>query len=193
MRRVVVTGIGTINPCGLNASQTWQFLLKSKSAVGPITHFDCAELPVQIAAEVKGFEPSKYMGSKLHKRMDRFSQFAYASTQEATEMAGLSSPLGPRTGVYVGTGIGGIREIEDGLHRMKKKGYKGLGAMFIPKCLANLSGGHIAIALGATGPNISISTACAAGNFDSAVRNSHSAQCAWPGLSLFNVTKHKRC
>jgi 3-oxoacyl-[acyl-carrier-protein] synthase II len=164
MNRVVITGLGTVNPCGHTVESTWGFICEGKSAVRPITLFDPEELPIRIAAEVKDFNPSDHMSNKIHKRLDRFSQFAIVAAQEALSHARLEGPLGRRAGVYIGTGIGGIREISSGMERMSNRGYRGLGAYFIPKSLSNLAGAQVALTHGATGPNICISTACAAGN-----------------------------
>ena len=167
MRRVVVTGLGTINPCGNSTETTWSAISEGRSGIGSITAFDTSEWPVQIAGEVLDFEPNEILGRRAAKRMDRFMQFAVVASNEALADAGLESGengLGERTGIYVGSGIGGIAELVDGAEGMVNHGYKGLSPFFIPRVLTNLAAGHIAMELGARGPSLCVSTACATGN-----------------------------
>ena len=163
MNRVVVTGVGAIGPCGNTAADLWENVFLGKSGIDKITHFDVSNLPVQIAGEVKGFDPKTFFTSRELRKMDRFSQFARVASAEAIADAGLPSPLGERVGVYIGSGIGGVNEIAAGTLRLEKKGPRGLGAFFITRSLPNLAGGLVAIHHGAQGPNLCISTACAAG------------------------------
>ena len=167
MRRVVVTGLGTINPCGHNTETTWSAVTEGRSGIGLITAFDASDWPVRIAGEVKGFDPLASLGRRAAKRMDRFMQFAMVAAMEALDDAGLEpgeDGLGDRAGVYVGSGIGGIAELVDGSEKMADQGVKGLSPFFIPRVLTNLAAGHIAMAIGARGPSLCVSTACATGN-----------------------------
>jgi len=163
----VVTGLGTINPCGNSTETTWSAVTEGRSGIDLITAFDTAEWPVRIAGEVSGFDPTEALGRRAAKRMDRFMQFAVVASKEALADAGLEAGddvLGDRMGIYVGSGIGGIAELVDGAEGMVERGYKGLSPFFIPRVLTNLAAGHIAMELGARGPSLCVSTACATGN-----------------------------
>ena len=167
MRRVVVTGLGTINPCGNSTETTWSAVLEGRSGIGPITAFDATDWPVRIAGQVDGFDAVELLGRRAAKRMDRFMLFAMVASNEALADAGLTpgeDGLGDKAGVYVGSGIGGIAELVDGADKMAEGGYKGLSPFFIPRVLTNLAAGHIAMAFGARGPSLCVSTACATGN-----------------------------
>jgi len=167
VRRVVVTGLGTINPCGNSTETTWSAVLEGRSGIGPITAFDATDWPVRIAGQVDGFDAVELLGRRAAKRMDRFMQFAMVASNEALADAGLTpgeDGLGDKAGVYVGSGIGGIAELVDGADKMAEGGYKGLSPFFIPRVLTNLAAGHIAMAFGARGPSLCVSTACATGN-----------------------------
>ena len=167
MRRVVVTGLGTINPCGNNVEDTWSAVSNGRSGIGVITAFDASDWPVQIAGEVKNWDANTALDRRAAKRMDRFMQFAMVSSLEAVADAGLEvgeDGLGDRVGVYVGSGIGGIAELCDGAEKLTNQGYKGLSPFFIPRVLTNLAAGQIAMKLGARGPSLCVSTACATGN-----------------------------
>ena len=166
MRRVVVTGLGALSPCGLNLSANWTSMVEGRSGIGPITRFDASGWPVRIAGEVKGFDPEQAVGKKEARRMDRFCQLAIAAADEAVTHAGLDvNQLDPeRLGVYVGTGVGGIEEIFAGHADFVAQGWRGLSPFFIPKALTNLAAGHIAMRHNAQGPSLCVSTACASGN-----------------------------
>ena len=165
MRRVVLTGLGAISPCGLDAPSSWAAAVAGRSGIGRITRFDASDWPVQIAGEVDGFAaPGLSHGDR--KRMDTFSQYAVVASVEAVADAGLSidQPLGERAGVYVGTGIGGVPEIADKAVILHEQGIRRISPFFIPRSLGNLAAGHVAMRLGAMGPSLNISTACATGN-----------------------------
>ena len=166
MDRVVVTGLGAISPCGLDASSTWSAIAAGRSGVGPITRFDTTDWKVQIAAEIRDFDPTAVIDRRELKRMDLFTQYGIVAAHEALVDAGLdpASPLGDRAGVYVGSGIGGINEIEQGALAVDARGPKAVGPFFIPKCLANLTAGHISMRYGIRGPSLCVTTACAVGN-----------------------------
>jgi 3-oxoacyl-[acyl-carrier-protein] synthase II len=167
MRRVVVTGLGVVCPCGNDVATAWPAVVAGRSGIGPITRFDASTLPVRIAGEVRDYSP----GPVLHdprevKRLDAFIQYAMTAAYEAVRDAGLPTdqPLGDRAGVYIGTGIGGIEEITRGALTVQAGGYRTLSPFFIPRSLVNLAAGQVAMRFGARGPSLCISTACATGN-----------------------------
>jgi 3-oxoacyl-[acyl-carrier-protein] synthase II len=166
MRRVVVTGLGAISPCGLNVESNWAAITAGQPGTGLITRFDTEGWRVRIAAEVKNFDPSVSINRREQRRMDLFTQYGMVAAHEAICDAGLDPDvrLGEQAGVYVGSGIGGINEIEQGAIAVEARGPRAVSAFFIPKSLSNLTGGHIAIRFGAMGPSLCISTACAVGN-----------------------------
>ena len=161
----MITGLGAISPVGMNVEDSWSAVVAGRSGAKKISSFDCSDWPVQIAAEIQGFEP-QFVDQRQGRRMDRFTQLAYEASAQAVLDAGLdiNEPLGEKAGVYIGSGIGGIIEISSGAERIRERGPRGLGALFIPKSLSNLAAGAVAIGFGAKGPCLSISTACAAGN-----------------------------
>ena len=164
-RRVVVTGIGLVTPLGIGVEKTWQSLCGGKSGIGRITRFDPSELPSQIAAEVKDFDPADFIEKKEIKKMDRFIQFGVAAAKMAVEDARLeiTEAIADRAGVYVGAGIGGLPAIESNHIKFLEGGIKKLTPFFIPMVIINLVSGHIAIMVGAKGPNSAVVTACATG------------------------------
>ena len=167
MNRVVVTGLGTINPCGNTTNETWDAVCAGRSGIGRIRAFDATDWPVQIAGEVKNWVAADALDRKAVKRMDRFMQFALAASLEAVADAGLDigeDGLGDRAGVYVGSGIGGLDELVRGAGSVQESGWKGLSPFFIPRVLTNLAAGQVAMKLGARGPSLCVSTACATGN-----------------------------
>ena len=165
MNRVVVTGLGVVSPCGKDVATTWDAVVAGRSGVGRISRFCTDGWRVQIAAEVNDL-PTGVIDAREARRMDRFTQFAMMAAHEAMLDAGLDTqrPLGPRAGVYVGSGIGGLNEIEQGAIAVHNDGPRAVGPFFIPKSLTNLAAGHISIRYGASGPSLCVSTACAAGN-----------------------------
>ncbi len=177
-RRVVVTGLGAVTPCGNDVPSTWSAMVEGRSGVTTVTRFDASGFPVRIAAEVKGFDAEGRLDRKLAKRLDLFAQYAVAATDEACAMAGISPTEqgDPRVGVYVGSGIGGLQEIVLGSTLFNAEGYRGLSPFFIPRALTNLAGGHIAIRYGAEGPSLCVATACATGN--------HSIGEAWRAIRM---------
>jgi len=167
VRRVVITGLGTINPCGHNVSQTWDAITAGRSGIGRITNFDVTDWPVQIAGEVRDWDPSTVLDRRATKRMDRFMQYAAAASYEAVADAALDwngDGLGDMAGVFIGTGIGGLAEIVKGSVKFETESYRGLTPFFIPRALTNLAAGQVAMKLGARGPSLCVSTACATGN-----------------------------
>jgi len=162
--RVVVTGLGAITPLGLNVDQYWQGLIEGRSGIGPITHFDSSDLSCKVAGEVKGFDPVNFMEHKEARHMARFSQFAIAAVRMAVEDAelDLSKENPERLGVYLGNGIGGLPDIENGCRVLTTKGGMRLNPFFMPIILTNLAAGYVSIAFGLKGYTSTVSTACAA-------------------------------
>jgi len=162
-RRVVVTGYGMISPIGLCAKESFQNAINGVSGIDKITRFDASNFEVQIAAEVKGFVPEKYVDKKEVKKFDLFSLYALAAAQEAIEHAGLDLEKIDlfRCGVSVGSGIGGLGTIEKYDQALVQRGYKGVSPFFIPIAVINMAGGNIAIKFGFKGPNYATVTACA--------------------------------
>ncbi len=166
MKRVVVTGLGSITPLGNNLPEYWDNLLKGCSGIGKITLFDASNHPCQIAGEVKGFDPADYMAKKEAKRMDRFSQFAVATSKQALTDANfvIDELNADRTGVLIGTGVGGIQVIETQNEVLLTKGPRKVSPFTVPTMIGNMAAGLTAIHTGAKGPNSCTVTACAAGS-----------------------------
>lgn len=162
-KRVVITGYGMVSPIGLSAKESFKNAINGVSGVSKITKFDASNFEVQIAAEVKGFEPEKYVDKKEVKKYDLFSLYALAASQEAIEHAGLNLEEIDlfRCGVSVGSGIGGLGTIEKYDQALMQRGYKGVSPFFIPTAVINMAGGNIAIKFKLKGPNYATVTACA--------------------------------
>ena len=162
-RRVVVTGIGVISPVGTGKDEYFQSLREGKSGVDYITKFDTEGFDTKIAAEVKDFDPSKYIDKKECRRMDRFTQFAVAASKMAMEDSGLRVEAidNNRFGVCIGSGIGGMETMEAQYNILREKGPGRVSPFMIPMMISNIAAGNISIALSAKGPNTTIVTACA--------------------------------
>ena len=165
MRRVVVTGIGLVSPLGIGNKENWDSLIAGKSGITKITHFDASDLPVQIAGEVKNFNPEDFIDKKEVKKMDLFIQYALTAAHFAMEDSGLiiNEENAERVGVIVGAGLGGLPTIEKYHRAMLEGGYKKITPFFIPMLIINLAPGHISMKYGAKGPNLSSVSACATG------------------------------
>ena len=165
--RVVVTGMGALTPLGLDVATTWQAMVAGRSGVGPITQFDSSRLTTHIAAEVKGFDASSVLDRKDQRRNDRYVQFALVAARQAMDQAGLPAHLdgeeAERTGVIVGTGIGGIKTLADQILLMGERGPGRMSPFLIPMAIGNLAAGVIAIVFGPQGPNFGVVSACATG------------------------------
>ncbi|OPL13332.1 MAG: beta-ketoacyl-[acyl-carrier-protein] synthase II [delta proteobacterium MLS_D] len=165
-RRVVVTGLGTVNPLGNSVADTWAGVLAGRSGIGPITKFDATGFSTTIAGEVKGFDPLAFIGAKELRRLDDFIIFALAASRMAADDAGLviDESNADRIGVLMGSAIGGLQTIEREKENIMKAGPRRMSPTAIPAVLANLAPGNVAIHLGARGPISCVVTACAAGN-----------------------------
>jgi 3-oxoacyl-[acyl-carrier-protein] synthase II len=161
-RRVVVTGVGLVSALGVGTEETWQNLLAGTSGAATITHFDTTGFPVTFAAEVKGFDPLRFIEKKEVKKMGLFIQFAMAASEFAMEQAELkiTPDIAERTGVYIGSGIGGFDVIEREHTELMKGGPRKISPFFIPASIVNLASGFVSIRWGAKGPNSATCTAC---------------------------------
>jgi len=166
MHRVVLTGLGAVSPCGLDAPTSWEAVRQGRSGTGLIQGWDTSDWAVRIAGEVRGFDPLDHFDRKQARRLERFVQFAIVAAREAVADAGLSrdTRLGPRAGVYVGSGIGGTPAIARNAAVLRERGPRRISPFFIPQSLTNLAGGYVAMELGCEGPSLCVSTACATGN-----------------------------
>ncbi len=163
-RRVVITGMAAITPIGTGLSAFWDGLISGKSGVGPITQFDSTDFTTKIAAEVKEFDPTDFMDRKDARRMDRFTQFAIAGAHMAVADATLGDDVNwERIGVLIGSGIGGIRTLEDQCRNLVEKGPDRVSPFFVPMMIPDMASGQVSIALGAKGHNACTVTACASG------------------------------
>ncbi len=164
-RRVAVTGIGLVTPLGTGTEKTWQGLVNGRSGVGPITRFDASAHAAQIAAEVKDFTPEKWFEKKQARNLDLFVQYAIAAADMAWKDAGLTvtGDNAERIGVITGCGMGGLPTIEEYHKVYLDRGPRRITPFFIPRVIPNMPSGHISMHIGAKGPNLALSTACAAG------------------------------
>lgn len=162
-KRVVVTGLGCISPLGLDVKQTWESCLAGQSGVSVITHFDASDFKTQIAAEVNGFDPDQAIGKRLARRMDRFTQFAVAATEEALQDSRLdiNDSNRDRIGVVIGSGIGGIGSLLEQQTHFLERGPHRVSPHMVPMMLPDTAPGYIAINFGLRGPNMTVVTACA--------------------------------
>ena len=165
-RRVVVTGLGTVNPLGLDVPSFWEGCLAGRSGVGPIQAFDASPLRSRIAAEVTAFDPEAYMDRRLARRTDRYGQFFQVAAGQALADAGLAfgedDPAAWRAGVAVGSGIGGILTFQQGMDDMRLRGHERVSPYVIPQIISNMAAGHVAIDHHLYGPSLCAVTACAA-------------------------------
>lgn len=162
MRRVVVTGMGTINPIAKNLEEFETNLREMKIGIDTISTFDTSNLPVRIAAEVRDFKPEDYMDRKLAKRLDRYSQFGLAAAKQAVEMSGINlNEYSERTGVLMSSGMGGFITLAEQNEVLRERGPERVSPFLIPMILINMASGVIAIELGVKGPNFAPVSACA--------------------------------
>jgi 3-oxoacyl-[acyl-carrier-protein] synthase II len=165
MERVVITGVGTVNPLGLNVAESWKNVVAGVSGVKPITLFDASELLVRIACEVKGFVADNYMDSKEARRRDRFEQLASAAAKEALSDSGLviTDANTGRIGVIISSAIGGLKTLQDAVFTLKDEGARRVSPFVIPMLMPNGASGIVAIENGIKGPCLSVASACASG------------------------------
>ena len=162
--KIVVTGLGTVNPIGNNVEETWQSLITGKSGAGPITHFDTTDFETKFACEVKGFDPLAYINRKDVQKMDLFTQYAFASAAMAIEDSGLNFDAEDkeRIGVIIGSGIGGMFVYEQQQISLFERGKPDrISPFFIPMMISNIAAGYVAIRWGLEGPNYATTSACA--------------------------------
>ena len=164
--RVVVTGIGTLCPLGLDTSTTWEGITAGKSGIDRITLFDPEPLTTKFAGEVKGFEPTDYINRKDARRMDRFAQLAVAASRQATEHAGLKidSSNQENIGIIIGSGIGGLTTLSEQVRVMLERGPGRVSPFLVPMMISDMAAAQVSIALGVKGPNLCVTSACSSGS-----------------------------
>ncbi len=167
MIRTVITGLGAVTPIGNTIADMWESLIAGRCGVGSITHFDASAYTTRIAAEVRQFSPEPYLNVKEARRLDPIIHFAVSAAGQAIDDAGLGQDTGldhRRAGVLIGAGMGGMRTMIDEYNKLLAKGPSSISPFFIPSIITNMSGGMVALKYHFTGPNFSISSACASGN-----------------------------
>ncbi len=165
MEKIVITGMGTVNPLGLSVNESWKNVIDGVSGVGPITQFDTTGWNVQIACELKGFDPANYMDAKEARRRDRFEQIAVAASKEAIAQSGLqiTDSNRARIGVVVSSAIGGLKSLQDAIQTILSEGPRRVSPFLIPMLMPNGASGLIAIDFDIQGPSMSVASACASG------------------------------
>lgn len=165
-RRVVVTGMGTLNALGNNVQETWEKLVAGQSGIGNITRFDASTYPARIAGEVKGFDPLNYLDAKEARKIDLFAQYALAAAHEAMADSGLDKfAYNPyRSGVISGVGIGGMITFEEEAAKLINKGAKWISPFFIPKMISNIAPAHISIRYNLKAACFNVVSACSSSN-----------------------------
>ncbi len=165
-RRVVVTGLGAITPVGHDVETSWRAVVEGRSGIGPVTLVPVDHLPVRIAGEVKGFDPTTVMEAKEARRADRFAQFAVAAAREALRQSGLviDASNGNDVGVIIGSGAGGIQTYTDNQHIMDERGPGRLNPLMIPMITADSASVQVSIQTGAHGVTFGVAAACSTGN-----------------------------
>lgn len=162
-RRVVITGMGMVSPLGNSVDSFWDGLISGRSGIATIEAFDAGMFDTHIAGECRDFDPSQWIDRKQLKRLDRFAQFALASAMDAVKQSGLdfAREVTTRIGVTIGSGIGGLSELEQQHVRLRDKGPSKVSAFTIPKLMVNAASGNISIHFGTHGPSSAVATACA--------------------------------
>jgi len=164
-RRIVVTGLGCISPVGNDVDTAWDNVVNGRSGIGPLTEVDPEKFACKIAGEIRDFDLDRYVPAKDARRSDPFIHYGIAAAVQAIEDAGLpETPEDPtRYGVAIGSGIGGIKTIEDTYQTYVDSGPRRISPFFVPGCIINMIAGHVSIRYGYQGPNVSIVTACTTG------------------------------
>ncbi|HEV2474706.1 MAG TPA: beta-ketoacyl-ACP synthase II, partial [Chthonomonadales bacterium] len=164
-RRVVITGIGAVTALGANVDELWKACVAGCTAIAPITRFDTSGFATRFAGEIREWDPSPWMDRKEARRMDRFIQFAVAAARMAVDDSGLKISDDPeRVGVFVGSGIGGLSNIEEQHQTLLERGPERISPFLIPGIICDMGAGMVSIHLGAQGPNSCVTTACATGS-----------------------------
>jgi len=166
LKRVVITGMGTVNPLAHNVNESWEKLLKGESGIAPITRFDPANCSSRIAGEIKDFSRENlFVNPKKGNRLDDFVAYAAHALKEAKEQSGFSVEENPwRVGITLGSGLGGIDAAVTNVTGLNEKGVKGISPMYIPQTIGNIAAGFLSMEYGLKGPNMSMQTACATAN-----------------------------
>lgn len=161
-RRVVITGLGIISPVGIGISENWQNITSGRGGISRITQFDAKGFPSEIAGEVKNFHVTSYVSEKEARRMDRFIQLGVAAGIEAIKDAGLeiNESNAERIGVHIGSGIGGVKTIEDTTQTFFAKGHRRISPFYVPMSIINMISGDLSVMYGIKGPNLAMVTAC---------------------------------
>ncbi|WP_163998449.1 beta-ketoacyl-ACP synthase II [Pyxidicoccus caerfyrddinensis] len=204
-RRVAVTGLGLISPCGTGVEKSWEALVNGRSGVGPITLFDASRLDSRIAGEVKDFEPEDYIERREVRRMDRFAQFAVVAADMALADSGLkiTPENAERVAAIIGSGIGGLSSLEETYRKALEKGPDRISPFFILQMLINLAPGYVTMRHGIKGPSWSTNSACSTsahaigeamrgiqrGEFDAAVAGGSEAPISLLGVGGFAAMK----
>lgn len=204
-RRVVITGLGCVTPISESVDVFFNALVDGRSGLNTIEKFDTSAYPVHIGGEIKAFEPGKYMDAREAKRLDRFAQFAMACSVQAVNNSGIDFEKEDvrRAGVIIGTGVGGIKEIEEQHVRMLEKGPTKVSPFCVPKLMGNAASGSVSIQYGLRGPNICVVSACASaghaiaeafyaiayGRADVMISGGSEAACTPIGLASFCALK----
>lgn len=164
-KRVVVTGLGTVNPLANNVAETWQAIVAGKSGIAPISQYDASGLSVQFCGEVKNFSAEPVMPLKEARKTDYFIQYAMVAAAEAMKDAGLvvNDDNSERAGVLIGAGIGGLPGITEGYKTLLEKGPRRVTPFYVPRSIINMASGHVSMHFGIKGPTLSIVTACTSG------------------------------
>ena len=164
-RRIVVTGLGALTPLGNSLKESWDGAVAGKSGIGLITRFDASPYTSRIAGELKGFDPTQYVEKKEIRRYDNFAIYALATGQMLMQDAALTitPEIAERVGVLIGTGMGGIKTLEDEVNVLHQSGPRNVSPFAVPAIIPNLGGGHVSIRFGAKGPIDCSVTACASG------------------------------
>ena len=164
--RVVITGMGTVSPLGLDMASTWEGLINGRSGIDHVTLFDASSLNTNIGGEVKGFQPTDYINRKDIRRMDRFSQLAIAASREAMEQSRINlNSNGPEDiGIIIGSGIGGLTTLFQQMQKLIENGPDRVSPFLAPMMIADMAAAQVSIAMGLKGPNFCTSSACSSGS-----------------------------
>ena len=173
LRRAVITGIGLVTPLGANTEASWVNLLRGESGIKPVQNFDVTDLPAKIAGTISqseddrdAFRPDDWLEPKEQRKIDRFILLGLVAATQAVNDSGWEPKTEEeqtKTGVIIGSGIGGLQQIYDNSIKLKEAGPRRISPFFIPAALINLVSGHVSIKFGFKGPNHSVVTACSTG------------------------------